>query len=178
MASVGLTIRRLATLGLLMVAMLATGCQVTPANPRPSTALDPCADRLYEAVDPLLEFYALKGRLPDQLSEVRPANAAPLVCPVSGKAYVYNPRGLTVEGRKGFLILYDPLPSHTGMRWGVMVEPGGPDEPLAARVILLPNKAVTDAEIAAHRPAPPAKPAPSTAPPAAPAPAPMPPTRP
>ena len=63
-----------------------------------------------------------------------PANS--LVCPASGKPYLYDPAGLPVRNASGRLILVDPEPSHSGMRWGILTGKarGGP---FTANVILL-----------------------------------------
>jgi hypothetical protein len=149
--------RRLAGLaGALLVAMIAAGCQTaaTP-NRQPSAAIDPCADRLHDICGDLLLYYAARGKLPDRIEDIRGADTTPLICPVSGRPYLYNPGGLLIPGLEGRLVLYDPLPFHSGLRWGIMAEPGGEGEPLALRVVPLLDKVVLTAERAARQPAAP-----------------------
>ena len=69
----------------------------------------------------------------------------PLVCPVSGKAYVYSPDGMPIANRPGRLVLYDPEPSHSGMRWGILVGTSSDGESITARAILVSDKEVTSA---------------------------------
>src|SRR5688500_13126803 len=72
-----------------------------PDNPGQPTATisgkDPCADRLHALCGPLLLHYAVKRHLPAHIDELRAfAGGDPAVeftCPVSGKPYVYEPRG-------------------------------------------------------------------------------------
>ena len=128
----------------LALAALAGGCQgpVVPAPQvdRPGVRTSPCADRLHDICGELLLYYAAHGALPPTLDELCPAagpEAASRVCPASGKPYVYDPAGLTAPGRAGRLVLYDPDPSHAGMRWGAFLDAGGPAKTPAMRVILL-----------------------------------------
>jgi len=129
-----------------MLAVLAAGCQApAPAVRRPSTDIDPCAERLHDACGRLLLYCSVNGGLPetlDQLNRVDLGALPTLVCPVSEKPYVYRREGLSVPGRAGLLVLYDAEPVHTGMRWGILVEPGAAGGPLTGRVLLLPESAV------------------------------------
>jgi hypothetical protein len=129
-----------------MLAVLAAGCQASaPAVRKPSTDIDPCAERLHDACGRLLLYCSIHGGLPetlDQLNRVDLGALPTLVCPVSEKPYVYRREGLSVPGRAGLLVLYDAEPVHTGMRWGILVEPGAAGGPLTGRVLLLPESAV------------------------------------
>jgi hypothetical protein len=136
----------------LALVLLAAGCgghqAAAPEVRRPSLEQDPCATRLHDLSGRLLLYYAANRRLPESLDDLPPldpANPTPAVCPVSGDPYIYNPKGVAIAGRPGLLVLYDPLPSHAGMRWGVFAnrEAGGPG--LTARVLLLPEGLFTPA---------------------------------
>jgi len=129
---------------------LAAGCRTAaPTVRRPSVETDACAERLHDLCGRLLLHYSLHRRLPDTLEGLEaPARqvALPPVCPVSGKPYVYCPEGLHVPGRPGRLVLYDAAPSHSGMRWGVFVDPPEGGNQLITRVVLLPDELVASAE--------------------------------
>ena len=135
-----------------LVAALAGGCQLPqPEPPRPSVRVDPCAERLHDVCGHLLLYYATHKRLPpslDALKATGPLPLSPLVCPVSGKPYVYDSRGLAIPDRPGRLVLYDAEPSHSGMRWGIMVKrpEGG--------AIMTGVTQVTEKEMASATPAP------------------------
>lgn len=126
------------------LAALAAGCQTTaPAARRPSVEVDACAERLHDVCGRLLLHYSLHRRLPETLESLAaldPEKPVPLVCPVSGRPYVYDPKGPPIPGRPGRLVLYDPLPSHSGMRWGVFVDDAGDGKGLIARVVLFPEE--------------------------------------
>ena len=107
-------------------------------------ATDACAERLHALCGPLLYYYAVNRRLPERLDELRDLAgldpAAEFSCPVSGQPYIYNPHGLPRGEKPGFLILYDAQPSHSGLRWAVMVEPPkNPSEPLVPKVVAEPE---------------------------------------
>jgi len=134
----------------LIAAVLMVGCGPPPAQPASPPAprsggyIDPCAQRLHDISGGLLLYYATRRALPTTLSALKDHGAVqlpPLVCPVSKKPYLYNPRGLVIPGRAGRLVLYDAEASHSGMRWGIMVTPpaGGM---IATDVRLLPEGAI------------------------------------
>ena len=138
---------------------LACGCEVTePAMvPPPSVRKDPCAERLHDVCGHLLLYYASHKRLPPTLAELKSALAMrppPLVCPASGKPYVYDPAGVSIPGRPGRLALYDPEPSHSGMRWAIMVGTPADGANVTARVILLPESEFAPANASGHGPGP------------------------
>ena len=109
----------------------ASGCQPTVTEPvrRPGVKSDACAERLHDVCGPLLLYHSTHGRLPGALEELGSVDRValpPLVCPTSGKAYVYNPGGIAIRDVPGRLVLYDAEASHMGMRWGILVRtPGG-----------------------------------------------------
>lgn len=104
----------------------AAGCETSgkPAAPSPRPpATDPCAERLHEVSGQLLLYYATNKRLPRSLDELAKAelrsSGPPLVCPESGKAYLYRPDGLAIPDHPGLLVLNDATAVHNGGRWGI-----------------------------------------------------------
>ena len=71
---------------------------------------------------------------------------SPIVCPVSGRPYVYKAAGRSLPGRQGRLVLYDPEPSHSGMRWGILVRTPASGGLMTANVIL-----VSESDLASAR---------------------------
>ena len=132
------------------LAIVLAGCQAAGPSVRKAGAVtDPCAERLHDICGHLLLYYSLNRRLPDDLADLKSTDSGqlpPLVCPVSGRPYIYNPDGLPVPGRPGSLVLYDASPSHSGMRWGVLAGVAAESQPLAARVVLLPETPVFSAK--------------------------------
>jgi hypothetical protein len=125
-----------------VLAVVAQGCDGPVSSSRgPGAVIDPCAERLHEICGRLLLYRSSNGALPKTLADLQAPGAAtpPPECPASGKAYVYNPEGLKVPGQVGRLVLYDPSPVHSRMRWGVVVGEGGMGQPLTATVVLLPD---------------------------------------
>jgi hypothetical protein len=145
-------------------AVAAAGCgTAVPAGRRAGADFDPCAERLHDTCGRLLLFFSINGRLPDTLDELArvdsqtppppgtgaqdgraywPGRTGPLVCPVSGKPYVYSKDGPRVPGRAGRLVLYDAEPVHSGMRWGVLADVAAEGRPPTLRVILVPETPV------------------------------------
>jgi len=131
----------------IVLAAAAVGCQVKePA--RPSARMDACADRLHDLCGHLLLYYSAHGKLPPSLEDLNSTGRfrpPPAVCPVSGKAYVYNPEGLEIPDRQGRLVVYDPEPSHAGMRWGILVDASADAASITARVIMVTEQDVAGA---------------------------------
>jgi len=140
---------------LLGVAALA-GCQSTPTKPAPPAQVkaqpepvapisntDACAGRLHDICGPLLLYYATRHRLPARLEDLRdvPGFEASMqfACPISRKPYVYNPVGLLRPEDPSRVILFDPAPSHSGMRWAVAIIEPRDNGPLVTKVIALPE---------------------------------------
>ena len=127
-----------------VAAALAAGCQTPAPQPQPLSILaDPCAERVHDICGRLLLYYSVHKRLPptlEELSHGESLSSLPLVCPVSNKPYAYRPAGLSVPGRQGRLVLYDPEPSHAGMRWGILVGTPASGGLITANVILLSEK--------------------------------------
>jgi hypothetical protein len=138
---------RLALLGLacgLFLAMLAAGCQTAPqTHPRrQGGAGDPCAERLHLICGQLLLYCLQRDELPAALADLKgtgPGELPPLLCPTSGKPYVYNREGLSVPGKAGRLVVYDADACHSGMRWGILADVAWGEKGLNARVISLPD---------------------------------------
>jgi hypothetical protein len=122
---------------------------VEPPGLRPSVKSDACADRLHDLSGHLLMYHGLNRRLPAKLEDLKGAGMGklpPLVCPVSLKPYVYVPEGMEIAGREEIMIVYDPEPSHSGMRWAILVAPPESGKALTTRVIMLTERAVTTAK--------------------------------
>ncbi len=137
--------------GCIALAALAAGCN-RPAGPevvrRPSVRTDPCAERLHDLCGRVLLYYSIHRKLPAAAAELASGGASPgppLVCPVSGRPYVYVSEGVTVKGRPGRLILYDAAATHNGMRWGILVDRPTGRPNITARVILVSDKDLTAA---------------------------------
>ena len=113
---------------------------------RETAATDPCAGRLHELCGLLLRYYVDHDRLPERLDDLTGVAAdfgldVPPACAVSGETYVYEPEGLpySVQPPRR-MILYDPAPSHGGMRWAVVVEETGrANQPLILQVDPVPE---------------------------------------
>jgi hypothetical protein len=141
---------------LILAILLGAGCSAPPAKPahRASTApantsvaplsnTDPCAMRLHDICGPLLLYYATNHHLPPALDDLRAVpgfeSVRDFTCPVSQKPYIYNPAGLPAPVSGSRLILYDPEPSHAGMRWAISIIESQNDGPLIAKVMALPE---------------------------------------
>ncbi|MFI5377939.1 MAG: hypothetical protein ACHRHE_01420 [Tepidisphaerales bacterium] len=138
--------------GMLMAVSLAAGCQSTtrnnqpkgqPAGTAPITNTDPCATRLHDICGALLLYYVDHHRLPARIEELTEypdfKDIREFRCPVSGQAYIYNPVGVVSPDQPTRVILYDPVPSHAGMRWGVSFAESHDAAPLVTKVIALPE---------------------------------------
>jgi hypothetical protein len=112
-----------------------------PVRPKPGDLSDPCAARMHDLSGLLLLFYAVNKSLPTNLSDM--ASLADFdvefhdECPVSGKPYTYVPQAIPLTGSDRFLVLYDSVPAHNGLRWGVFISPPKDGKPPATWVILM-----------------------------------------
>ena len=92
----------------------------------PITNTDPCAMRLHDLSGALLAYYAIYYEFPQDLSELTAESMVvqppPLECPVSGIPYIYDAAGILLPERGSRIIVYDPAPSHSRMRWAITVE--------------------------------------------------------
>lgn len=134
-------VRALAFLLILAIVCVLSGCRV--AGRRESWApVDPCRDRLHQISGHLLLYYAAHGQLPPTLDRLPrlgdQGELPPLVCPVSGKSYVYDRDGIAAPDGRGRVVLYDAEPVHSGMRWGITVAPVGEGGGMSAQVLMLP----------------------------------------
>jgi hypothetical protein len=148
--------------GLLIAAAGVAGCKSGPApaasaaqraralEKEPVVAIsntDACAMRLHDICEPLLLYYLMRNQLPGRLEELRQVpgfeKSLDLTCPVSKKAYIYNPVGLMRPGEPERVILYDPAPSHSGMRWAVSIIEPEDGKALVTKVIALPESHFT-----------------------------------
>jgi hypothetical protein len=115
----------------------------------PTAAINPvdaCSDRLQDLAGSLLFYYAINKRLPPNLNDLQDVNgeAIPtehLTCPVSHKPYIYDLRGIPAgNGKPGLIVLADPEPSHSGLRWAITVEkPKNPTQPLITHLVAVPE---------------------------------------
>jgi hypothetical protein len=126
-------------LGLAAALGLVGGCGSPPPPPAPRTAVtDPCAERLHDLCGPLLLHRALRKKLPDRLEDLRkdagPGEEIALVCPATGKAYIYEKDGISVPGIAGKVIVRDAVP-HSGVRWAITVMGEGSASTLNTRVV-------------------------------------------
>ena len=155
--------RRSAVLPLTLLAVAVAGCGPTrpdtPAAPGPGevaapvasgdvpsapiTNTDPCATRLHDLSGSLLLYQLLNNRAPDTLADLVDLDAGPAVpeavCPVSGRPYVYRPGGIYLQDRDAHVVIHDPAPSHSGMRWAVTYRPPAAGGPPVTKVIALPE---------------------------------------
>jgi len=128
-----------------LVAAAGLGCvsepAVPPARPLPR---DACEERLGQLAERLLRFYVAHRRLPasreELLSEDEGGQPSTLICPVSGKPYIFEPQGLRSPGLDGNVLIYDSEGAHAGFRWGVLVQAPAGTQPLTAKVIALVDK--------------------------------------
>jgi hypothetical protein len=109
----------------------------------PISNTDPCAMRMHDISGGFLLYYAKNQRLPQSLDELRELpgmEALPaMACPVSNKPYLYTPNGILMPERDARIILADPAPSHSRMRWVISVGEPKPNQPLLMRVVAMPE---------------------------------------
>jgi hypothetical protein len=141
--------------GVVLAAALLLGCQTEKQSKStslrgaesdpvaPISNTDPCATRLHDICGALLLFYATNDRLPADLTELERAPGSEdipsFTCPVSNKPYVYNAGGIRMPEKNSWVILYDPAPSHSNLRWAVSILEPVPGQPLVTKVVALPE---------------------------------------
>lgn len=108
---------------------------------------DPCALRLHDISGLLLLYYMEHWQLPetlDQLSQLPGFDqVGQLNCPASGKPYAYSADGILLPEKQQRVVVYDSVPSHSGMRLCITIEEPQPDQPLVTRVVVLPESFFT-----------------------------------
>jgi hypothetical protein len=146
---------------ILAISLFAVGCQTVPAHPRqpvdsgvalPTGRLptdeeavdsDPCAIRLGQIVECIMQYYLLNKQMPLTLDDLKPladpGSTLQLVCTASGLPYQYYPSGLMSAGRSKRIIVYDPTPAHHGSRWCIMMPYTAPGAPMSLFVTLVPE---------------------------------------
>jgi hypothetical protein len=106
---------------------------------RPDQVTDPCATRMHDLSGLLLLYYAVNKKLPERLDELEPFADADMPfqaeCPLSGVPYVYVPTAVPPAGSERFLVIYDAVPAHGGLRWGVFITPPVNNQPPETRVL-------------------------------------------
>ena len=102
---------------------------------------DPCASRLHNISGQFLMYYALNGRLPAQMSDLKTVadvdDQTDYVCPISHQPYSYVPGGLTLPSGGPRLIAFDAAPVHNGFRWGILFSTPKGKQPATTWVIKL-----------------------------------------
>ena len=140
----------------LLGALFWASCAPTPPPPAPAALrtedslailTDPCAVRLGEIADALLLYYSQNRQLPEKIEALIsvPGGASlQLVCPESGKPYLYAPSNLAGPGLDRRLLVYDATAVHQGAkagtaprRWGIVAAPARPGQPVNIWVVAL-----------------------------------------
>ena len=120
-----------------------TGLQTSDAPVAPISNTDECATRLQDMCGGLLMYYQINKRLPASLHEIDDfpggQDSGPMVCPVSKQPYVYVPAGIFLPEKNTRIIVYDPAPSHSHLRWAISIDEPDPEKPLVTKVIALPD---------------------------------------
>lgn len=119
--------------------------QLSLARQAPITNTDPCAMRLHDICGAMLFYYFNHYELPQSLADLEPISEdqplPPMICPVTQVPYIYNLDGIYLPERNSWIILYDPAPAHSRMRWAVTVQqPPDETEMLVTKVIGLPER--------------------------------------
>jgi hypothetical protein len=115
---------------------------------------DPCAARLHAISGAMLEYYALHNRLPATLQDLQSLadldQPLQFTCTESGEPYVYVPAGLQSPDETRRIILHDPVPDRSGLRWVILMQKPRGRQPAAMWVVSL-----TDPLFRGYTPAPP-----------------------
>lgn len=142
-------------------AILCLGCQPSP-NPKSSArtvasvrsthstpspeeiqAASGCKERLHDISGMLLLYNDLNHRLPQSLQDLRDipgVTLGDLTCPGSKQPYVYNASGIPTPSGAGVVILYDPAPSHSGLRFCISLKDSSRGGAAVTNVIALPEE--------------------------------------
>lgn len=114
---------------------------------------DPCAARLHAISGAMLEYYALHNRLPATLQDLQSLadldQPLQFTCTESGQPYVYVPTGLQSPDETRRIILHDPAPDRSGLRWVILMQKPRGRQPAAMFVVSL-----TEPLFRAYTPAP------------------------
>jgi hypothetical protein len=133
---------------IILAAVLMCGCR-SIHSPGPSSSaakpvVDPCSARLHDIGGAILLYYALNRRMPARLEDVADLADldAPLnfTCPLSGRPYLYNPKGLAIPGTDKRIIVYDSTPAHDGQRRCLLMPPITPGKAVSTDVQSFPEK--------------------------------------
>ena len=106
-------------------------------------ASDGCDARLQDISGLFLLYNMMNHRLPESVDELHAMPGAAEIgdfsCPISKKPYIYNPAGLSAPSGTAKIILYDPAPSHGGMRLCVSISESKQGGAMVTKVIALPE---------------------------------------
>jgi hypothetical protein len=115
-----------------------------PDKPQPldqTLKSDPCAARLHAISGAMLEYYALHNRLPAKLQDLQSLadldQPLQFTCTDSGQPFVYVPAGLHSPDETRRIILHDPVPDRSGLRWVIMMQKPRGRQPAAMWVVSL-----------------------------------------
>ena len=145
-------------------AVVVTDSRSAPETERPAIDLekavgsDPCAIRLTEISGALLQYYALQGRLPAKLADLKVFADAdrPLHTDnPSGVPFAYAPAGLRSETDARSVIVYDDAPKGKA-RWAILMQKPRGRQPASMWVLPLSQE-----QFAAYAPVPSATTAPA-----------------
>ncbi len=107
----------------------------------PATLSDPCLENLQNICEAMLLYYIANKHVPPALQDLQPYADADtqlsFKCPTSGEPYAYNPQGLVAPGVHDRLLVYDTEAVHGGHRWGIVMAPARPAQPITVFVIPL-----------------------------------------
>lgn len=102
-----------------------------------------CASRMHDLAGLLLLHYTRQGQLPTslaQLGKALPGMPVPVLsCPASDRPFVYNPVGIYLPDRHGYLVTYEASAAHGNFRWCILAEQPDEGAPPVFKVIALPE---------------------------------------
>lgn len=114
-----------------------------PLKPGPSVAAtaEACSDNMHDLSGYLLQYYFQHREFPENLADLQSAvdvgRRLSLVCPVSGKPYLYFPSSLVALDENRRLVVVDAEAVHAGGRCAIVATPPEGSQPVALWVIRL-----------------------------------------
>jgi hypothetical protein len=134
--------------GLLGGCVTETVPQAAPRKPGVSAAAtaDACLDNLHDLSGYLLQYCWLHREFPKDLADLQPLvdidRKLPVLCPASGKPYLYFPSGLVAPNEKRRLLVVDSEPTHAGGRCAIVATQAEGSQPVALWVIRIDEAAL------------------------------------